>query len=141
MQSPAELAAWLGGVLMLGSSIFPELIPCSHADKSSSAPSATLEPRKFVADARAVSATERKRPARVPALGLLAGGSPGKPHPGLFLLAVFAPDATENGNTKLATGGLRDGKSRRHRPSADGVVTVTSAGRPLHRVVQRNTKV
>ena len=24
--------------------------------------------------------------------------------------AVFAPDATRNGNTKLATGGLRDGK-------------------------------
>jgi hypothetical protein len=64
MQSPAELAAWLGGVLMLGRGgrrqlTFPEPIPRSHADRSSSARSATLKPQKFVADARAESATER----------------------------------------------------------------------------------
>ena len=71
------------------------------------------------------------------ALGLLAGGSPGTPHPGLFSArAVFAPDATRNGNTKLATGGLRDGKppaAVRQECRRGPVVTArTSAGRPLH---------
>jgi hypothetical protein len=37
-------------------------------------------------------------------------GAPARRTRSFFLLAVFAPDATRNGNTKLATGGLRDGK-------------------------------
>jgi hypothetical protein len=55
-------------------------------------------------------------------LGLF-GEAPARCTRGFFLLAVFAPDATENGNTKLATGGLRDGKPRRHRPEPDRLVS------------------
>src|SRR5207302_11365047 len=44
-------------------------------------------------------------------VGTPRGREPRHAAPGaFFLLAVFAPDATRNGNTKLATGGLRDGK-------------------------------
>jgi hypothetical protein len=47
----------------------------------------------------------------------LFGKAPACRTRGFFCSPVFAPDATRNGNIKLATGGLRDGKPRRHRPS------------------------
>jgi hypothetical protein len=67
-------------------------------------------------------------------------GAPARRTRSFFLLAVFALDATRNGNTKLATGGLRDGKP----PAAVGqecrrgpVVTArTSAGRPRLRATK-----
>jgi hypothetical protein len=51
MQCPAELAAWLGGLLMFGRGgrqqlTFPEPIPCFHASGQPSARSA-MEPQKL----------------------------------------------------------------------------------------------